>query len=149
MLLLVAHDVDVGRMITVWDLHTSRKLGEHEFNWVPFQITVAKDKAIILPWTDGRTHPIFVWDLSSDQVHEFGSFSGLWLWHADADQNVLVTIEINWSAHPPEVQQTKWALIGGEPIHRKHFHLSLGDRHLEESIIWRQFQEITLTATRQ
>lgn len=46
--------------------------------------------------------------MRTGQWHETGPFLNLWLWHADAEDNVLVTFEIDWDAHPPEVQQTKW-----------------------------------------
>lgn len=104
-------------------------------------ITVTDDKAVIVPWANERAHPIFVWDLGSNHVHEFGSFTDLWLWHVNAEQNVLVTFEINWDAHPPEVQQTDWTLLSGELIHQKHFHLSLGDRRIEEPLVVKQFQK--------
>lgn len=42
----------------------------------------------------------------------------------DVDDNILVTFEIDWSIHPPEVQQTKWTLTG-QQLHRRRFRISL------------------------
>lgn len=131
-----------ARTITAWDLHTSEKLGEQEFPWIPIHITVANDKAVIVPWVVRRSHPIYVWDLTLDQVHEFGLFADdLWMWHADADDNVLVTFEFNFNVHPPAVRETKWVLTGGELLDSKRFPLTLGGRRVEKTIICRQIDQ--------
>lgn len=58
-------------------------------------------------------------------------FSKLELWHVDADEDVLVTFEIDWKEHPPTVQQTKWSLARGEQLDRKTFRLSVEARHVD------------------
>ncbi|KAL1976133.1 hypothetical protein VTN31DRAFT_2415 [Thermomyces dupontii] len=78
-----------------------------------------------------QSYPVYVWDLRANQLHEFGSFFDLNLWHADEDENVLVTFEINWDVYPPQVQQTKWSLTDGKHLHQKHFHLLLGGRPVD------------------
>lgn len=69
-----------------------------------------------------------IWNLSTDQVYETGEIGSLgeeWLWHMDADENILVVFEFDWIAgEPPKVQQTKWTLTG-QPLDKRHFHLSL------------------------
>ncbi|KAL1992162.1 hypothetical protein VTN49DRAFT_4194 [Thermomyces lanuginosus] len=60
-------------------------------------------------------------------------FSHLWLWHVDADKNILVTFEINWDTDdtdPAEVEQTMWTLTG-DLLDRKHFHLSSSGRRMD------------------
>lgn len=115
----------------MWDIHTSQRIAEKQFCWSSFEVTIAKDIVIIVPCTWPQPCPICVWDLRSNQANAYGSFSNLWLWHANADENVLVTLEINWDTHPPEVQQKKWALTSRELIDQKHFHLSLRGRRVE------------------
>ena len=61
---------------------------------------------------------------SDDDIQEIGSFSNLWLWHVDLNENTLLTFEIDWNTHPPEVQHTKWT-ITGQLLERKDFRLSL------------------------
>lgn len=97
-------------------------------DFVPADVSIEKDKVVIfsLSYSDPPP-PIYIWDLSADQVRTIGSFRDLWSWHMDVDENVLVTFVIHWDEHPPEVQQTKWALTG-QLLDRKFFHLSLPDR---------------------
>lgn len=89
----------------------------------PIHITATKDIAVFVPGCPHRTFPLCVWNLQSNQVNEIGSFfsDSLCLYHADTDENALLTFEVNWDSRPPEVQQTKWSLSGGEQLHRKQF----------------------------
>ena len=89
-------------------------------------IRLEKDKVVLFSTDFDPPPPIYIWDLTADQVHAIGSFreGNVWLWHIDPDDNVLVTFEIDWDKHPPEVQQTKWTLTG-QLLNRKFFHLSL------------------------
>lgn len=65
---------------------------------------------------------VYIWHLGSDHFRSIGTFSNQWLWRVDPDENVLITFEINWDTHPPEVQQTKWTLTG-MLLDQKQFHL--------------------------
>ena len=129
-----------GSAIVAWNVHTAQKVGSRELSWsiVPVA-TIAEDKVIIVPVDDER--PISVWDLHSNQFHEFGSFHDLCLWHADAGENLLITFEINWNMYPPEVQQTKWTLTGGEQLHQKHFRLSLEGRRVSRKDLRQTFND--------
>lgn len=42
-------------------------------------------------------------------------------WHADADEDMLVTFEFYWSTYRLEVQQNKWSLTDGELVDRRNF----------------------------
>lgn len=83
-------------------------LSSRNFPWDNVHITLAWERVILVPWVPEQPHPIAVCNMRTGQWHETGPFLNLWLWHADAEDNVLVTFEIDWDAHPPEVQQTKW-----------------------------------------
>lgn len=63
---------------------------------------------VIVPLTEGHSGCIYIWDLCSDQLGLIGPFSDLYLWHTEADENVLVTFEFNWNEDPPEARETKW-----------------------------------------
>jgi len=123
----------VCRHLTVCDIHTSQRWVK-VFPCYTDVVCIEKDKMIIrgtasLPFT------IYCWDLGTNQVQEIGSCGGLdsvLLWHMDADENILVVFEIDWKKHPPETQQTKWALTGGL-LDKKHFPLSLSGYGLEET----------------
>lgn len=119
----------------MWDIHTSQKLGERKL-WFPDYVTVAKDKAVIVPWVKRvpeAIRPIYIWDLGSDEVIKFGCFPDLHLCHVDADENLLITFEFNWDIHPPEVRQTKWTLTSGEQLHQKSFRLPVGSRRVDKA----------------
>lgn len=76
---------------------------------------------------------IYVWDLNVNRIQRIGKFTNLWLWHLDVDENMLVVFEINWDAHPPQVQQTKWTLTNGQELDRKQSHLSLSEHHVDKN----------------
>lgn len=120
-----------GSTLIAWNLHTSQKVVKRHTPWSDVEIVIVKDKVVIVPRfssSDNRSFCVCVWDLHGNRLYEFGSFSDLYLWHVDADENVLITIEFNWNAHPPEVRQTKWTLIGGQKLRQKHFRVSLEGR---------------------
>lgn len=94
-----------------------------------------KDKVVAVNALSSSIHPIYIWDLGAHCIREIGSFSNnLWLWHVDADKNILVTFEFDWGTDPVEVQQTKWALTG-RLLDRKHFHLSLSGHRVEKRFV--------------
>lgn len=95
---------------------------------------------VIIP---ARQYPfsIWVWDPRRDRVQTIGSFSldtHVHSWHLDADEDVLVTFEINWDEHPALVQQTKWTLTTGEQFDRKTFPLLPADHEVYRGEIYRQ-----------
>lgn len=121
------------KAFVAWDIHTSQKVAEWRVSFRESSYpTITKDKVIIAPVSSLDSCPIRVWDLLSDQVDVFGSFLNLCLWHADADENVLITFEFNWDTDPPEMQQTKWTLTSGELLHQKKFCLSMGGRSINK-----------------
>lgn len=128
-------NTSAGRSMSAWDVRTFKKVSRADFSGAPSQFTIVKDK-VIVGSTLGGPIPILVWDLRSNEANVFGSFSGLYLWHVDAE-DILVTFEINWESHPPKVQQSKWRLTDGELLQRSHFRLSLGGRRLRKKGILR------------
>ncbi|KAL1994461.1 hypothetical protein VTN49DRAFT_1931 [Thermomyces lanuginosus] len=76
--------------------------------------------------------PYYVLDLSVDEVQKIGDFGDVWLWHMDAEEDMLVAIEIDWDKHPPEVQQTKLTFTG-QLLDKKHFSLLPSGRGPEET----------------
>lgn len=118
------------RLATVWDLCTSQKIArEFDVSYgAACTISIEKDKVLLFcPCRFSNSSlQIHIWDLRANQVHIISSSRNLWLWHMDANENVLVTFEINWEKYRPEVRQTKWTLRG-QRLNRKHFHLSLPD----------------------
>lgn len=102
----------------------------------PEEVCLERDKVVMFQRLtfegSPQPTPIYIWDLSTDDIQEIGSFCELWLWHMDVDENVLVTFEIDWDKYyPPEVQQTKWTLTG-RLLDRKHFHLPPPGRRVDE-----------------
>lgn len=85
--------------------------------------------------------PCHVWDLRTDQLQKIGPFSNLDLWHVDADEDVLVTFEIDWANNLPEVQQRKWSLTRGEQLDRKRFNLSVAGRHVDRKSLKQSFND--------
>lgn len=130
--------------MVAWDVRTLEPVAKALFPAVPGKFTIAKDKVVIV-----HCYPLFhvsVWDLRSNHVHTFGSFSHLYLWHADADEDVLVAFEINWvtDPYPPRVQQTKWTLTG-ELLYRKQFRFPVGSRRMEWSSLRPHHDELVRT----
>ena len=119
----------------MWDIHTSQRLAERRFLWVPSRVTVEKDKAIIIPSPESRSYPIYIWDLCTDRFQKIGSFSNLELSFVDVEEDVLMTFEIDWDKHLPEVRQTKWSLTRGEQLDWKRYHLSMGSRHVDRTTL--------------
>lgn len=108
------------RVVAAWDIHTSQKAAEKDFGHdAPFQIIVTKDIAVFSSYSE-QSRPLFVWNLRSNQDHKIGYFSPD-LFHADADESVLITFEIYWCSDLPEVWQIKWSLTDGKQLHRKYF----------------------------
>lgn len=121
-------------------MQTSQKIVVADNLWFSPQITVTQDKAIMV--TGNIIHSyVYLWDLGSNRVIRYGSFSSLCLWHADADEDVLVTFEVNWDLYPPEVKQTKWVLSSGKRLHWKCFRLSLGGRDVDKNYLHLTFQD--------
>lgn len=81
-----------------------------------------------------QSAPVYIWDLSSNDVHEIGGFSNLWLYHMDAVQNVLVAFEIDWEKQPPEVNQTKWTMTTDQQLDKKTFHLPIPKDRLDREL---------------
>lgn len=133
MFLLTPSSTDISSAIVAWDIHTLQMVGKQQFPQGMSVTTITKNKAVLTSRFMPNTRSIYIWDLRSNQVYNFGSFSDLWLLHANADQNVLVTFEINWDVNPPETQQTKWTLTGEELLQRKNFNISLGGRVVEKN----------------
>ncbi|KAL1992705.1 hypothetical protein VTN49DRAFT_4737 [Thermomyces lanuginosus] len=97
-----------GGVVAAWDIHTSQKAAEKDFGHdAPFQIIVTKDIAVSSSYSE-QSRPLFVWNLRSNQDHKIGYFSPD-LFHADADESVLITFEIYWCSDLPEVWQIKWS----------------------------------------
>ena len=122
-------------------MHTAQKVGTQEIYSTLFPVlTIAEDKVIITPRRD-RGH-ISVWDLQSNQVYEFRNyFIDLYLWHADAGENQLVTFDFNWYPYPPKVCQARWTLTGGELLHEKQFRLSLEGRRVNGADLLRTWND--------
>lgn len=120
---------DAGRRLTAWNIKTSERL----VRWLPgsYQVVCGEKGKIVLiqkTWEDPAS--IAVWDLSMNQIREIGEyfdFGKPWLWHLEAEENMLVGFEFSWDTEPPEVRQTKWSLTG-RLLDRKFFNLSLGRR---------------------
>lgn len=98
-----------------------------EITFRPEEVCIEKDKVVMFSPSSDPPLPINIWDLNANRVHEIRSSRRVWFWHIDVDGNEFVTFEINWEKHPLEVQRTKWTLTG-QPLDRKHIHLSLPDR---------------------
>lgn len=115
-------------ILTVWDIHESRKLvgrfPEHpaDLNDVFY---LFKDKLVVSYSTREGLWTVHVWDLRLDSVREVGEFSDLSLLHMDTYKDVLVTFQINWKTNPPVVRQTRWRLMTRELLETKRFFLSL------------------------
>lgn len=117
--------------LRVWDIYAKRKVDQQipAYSVLPetffsrVVIAVADSKVIIAPPPNGYSYPLFVWDLSSNHIHEIGSFSNLWLCHLDPVENVLVAFQIDLDKQPPEVQQTKWKITTRQLLAKKKFTL--------------------------
>ena len=129
-----------------WELHTPQRMARNplearSLGQVPVEFTTFKDTAVIVPMTVGQSGLIYVWDLRSDRFQKIGPFSVQDLWHAEQDENILVTFEFDWDAHPPEVQQTKWRLDTGKQLDRKKFTLSPGARRVNKKKLARSISD--------
>lgn len=116
---------------TVWNIHTSQRR-VRELPCFPERLWIVKDKMVIFGSTVEPPFPIYIWDLSEDQIRKIGDFGDVWLWHMDAHENVLVTFEIDRNKRPLEVHQTKLTLTG-QLLDKKHFSLSVSGRGLDDS----------------
>ncbi|KAL1993228.1 hypothetical protein VTN49DRAFT_3177 [Thermomyces lanuginosus] len=119
--------------LVAWNMHSSETC-ERDLPCEYHHSSLHKDKVVIVNLDWGYEYPVYIWDLSSDRFQEIGTFSDLWLWHVDADKNILVTFEIDCDTDPAEVQQTKWTLTG-DLLDRKHFHLSLSGREVDRQCL--------------
>ena len=111
--------------LTAWNIHTGQKLNQrvpHEF--FP-RCSITEEKVVLAPIPQPSSHPLYVWDLSSNHVQKINGFSHLWLTHIDAAENVLVTFEIIWTKQPSEVRQTKWTATTGWMLERKIYPLPI------------------------
>lgn len=115
---------------TAWNIQTSQRL-VRELPCFPERLWIVKDKMVFFGSTVEPPFPIYIWDLSVDQVRKIGDFGDVWLWHMDADENVLVTFEMNRSKRPLEVQQTKLTLTG-QLLEKKQFSLSVSGPGLDD-----------------
>lgn len=109
------------------NIHTKRRCARGDLPCYPRHIDLEKDILVLVELLEQKQSLwfVYIWDLNSNRIRRIGKFTNLWLWHVDADENLLVVFEINWDTHPPQVQQTKWTLKGERMLDRKHFHLSL------------------------
>lgn len=132
--------IDVDSIISAVDIHTPQRWVGKQFPWPTYRvrITIEKDKLVILPFSIDEAFPLWMWDLRSDRVQTIGSFisKDLDFWHVDADENVLITFEVNWDEHPLLVHQTRWTLTRGEVLDRKIFRLFLGGRRVSRRDIF-------------
>lgn len=106
-------------------------------------MTVVNETLVVQPWSKEGPCPLWIWDLPSDRVWTIGAFQifRLFFWHADADNDVLVTFEVNGDEHPPLVQQTKWSLTRGEVLNQKTLRLtSLAAHRVSEKDIYVKHQ---------
>lgn len=111
--------------LTAWDLHTKETIAQRILSFVHL-FTVVEDKVVVTaPQPEGDSFPVFVWDLSSNRIQEFGSFAYLRLCHLDATENVLVAFEIDLMKQPAEVRQTKWTAATGQLLDKNIFYLEL------------------------
>lgn len=61
-----------------------------------YRTSIHKDKIVIVDNDQWPNNPMFIWDPNSNHLKNIGSFSNLWLWHVEADENMLVAFEIDW-----------------------------------------------------
>lgn len=109
---------------TAWDILTKKKIAQR----LPAPCalpTIVEDKVVIAPMPQNEPYPIYVWDLTSNDVQEIGRFSNFRMCHVNAAESVLVAFEINWEKQPPEVEQTKWETTTGQRLGKKDFHLPM------------------------
>lgn len=101
------------------------------------EIFIEKDKVFMVDEAYDPYMPrsIYIWDLSSDHFQKIAMSPDLWLWHLNADENILVAFEIDWDADPPKVQQTKWELTG-RLLEKRHFHLPLLSGRVSREILF-------------
>lgn len=123
-MLALSSNSSAGRFLIAWDIRTSKRCASGEFPCDAHHVSIIKDKVVIIDFETKQPYPIYIWDLGLDRFLTIGSFSNLRLWHVDLDENRLVAFEIGSSRDQLEVEQTKWAL-NGEPLGKKHFHLSV------------------------
>ncbi|KAL1992106.1 hypothetical protein VTN49DRAFT_4138 [Thermomyces lanuginosus] len=128
------------RKLIAWDTKTSQQYARQMPEGFIDQISIEMDKVLLVADIESRLS-LYVWDLNSDHLQEFGSFPDLWLWHLAADDDVLVTFEIDWDADPPKVQQTKWAL-SGRLLNRKRFRLSLSSGRINRKTLVEDHAEV-------
>ncbi|KAL1992107.1 hypothetical protein VTN49DRAFT_4139 [Thermomyces lanuginosus] len=121
------------RKLIAWDTKTSQQYARQIPRGLIHHISIEKDSVLVIVDIESGLS-LYIWDLGSDHFREFGSFPDLWLWHVAADDDVLVTFEIDWDADPPKVQQTNWAL-SGRLLNRKHFHLPLLSGRINRNIL--------------
>lgn len=125
--LLISSNSSRDRMhLTAWNLHTSQGYVSEEHSTIGCWFYVKKDKVVVvdLEFAPAYYH-VYIWDITnSHRLQKIGGLSNLELWHVDADDNVLVTFEIDWDANPAAVQQTKWTLTG-QLLDRKQYGLPL------------------------
>ncbi|KAL1996816.1 hypothetical protein VTN49DRAFT_7681 [Thermomyces lanuginosus] len=119
--------------LTAWDIHTSQR-SVVELGMAEYRTSIHKDKIVIVDNDQWPNNPMFIWDPNSNHLKNIGSFSNLWLWHVEADENMLVAFEIDWDTYPLEVQQTKWTLTG-QLLDRTHLHLSLPGNRIDKKHI--------------
>ena len=113
-----------------WDIHTSERY-EAVVPYYRHDTSLVKDKVISVGYEAAPLYRIYIWDLSSNWMREVTSLANLWLWHVDADENILVTFQIDWDTEPAKVQQTKWTFTGSL-LNRKHFCLPLPGRRVDK-----------------
>ena len=123
--------ISVCRVLTVLDLRTSQKLVKQ---FPPFlaEVSIEKDKVIIVDLFSKKPRHVYIWDLSSNVLREIGCFGFILLCHVDVDDNTLVAFEINWDEHPPELQRTRWTLTG-QLLDKKHFDMPLGGDRFDKA----------------
>lgn len=120
--------------LTAWNIHTKQQCAGGDFPCFPNGIHLQRDKVVIADRLGEmeRFWFLHVWDLSSNRIEKYGRFTDLCLWHLDWAENLLITFEINWNTPQPEVQQTKWTLMNGQPCDRRRFHLPISRETVDQ-----------------
>lgn len=120
--------------MSVWDAQNRERRTTAPFPDQDGLISLRKDKLVIADVGWKRRHSIYIQDLGTNQSKpiEFRGLQNLWLWHVDADANILVAFEINWDMHPINVRQIKFTLTG-RLLDSKRFRRSLPDGPVDKS----------------
>lgn len=107
-------------------MYTGKRLS-HQLPDSGCRMFIFEDKVLIARDSKRRFYtrdtPIYVWELSANQVQEIGSFFNLILCHIDAVDDTLVALDLNVDEWPPLVHQTKWRTTTRQLLDEKNFRL--------------------------